>query len=85
MPGGLESVRFTTRSCMSAEFARLLRVKEVVEVTGLGRSTVYSLLEDGTLPGIRMPGTEAWRVDPADLRAFLDRGRTGGAAARGAV
>jgi excisionase family DNA binding protein len=61
---------------MPAEFRRLLTVREVADLVGLPRSTIYALLVSGELPGVRVPGTQSWRVDPEDLRAFLDRGRT---------
>jgi hypothetical protein len=38
---------------------------------------VYGLPASGALPGVRIKGTDAWRVDPADLKAFIDGGRTG--------
>lgn len=51
---------------------RLLRRRQVEEITGLARSTIYRLMKDGTFPRpIRVaPGAVRWRL--SDIEAWLD-------------
>lgn len=55
------------------EQKRLLTVGEVALVLRVSPRYVYSLVEDGRLPALRIgSGSRApWRVDPVDLRDFL--------------
>lgn len=49
---------------------RLLRVPEVAEALGLGRTTVYSLIKSGALRSVRVAGCR--RVAETDLEAYID-------------
>ena len=51
----------------------LLTVREVAERLGLSTATVYRLCEEGGLPHVRV--SNAIRIRPTDLDAFLARGR----------
>jgi excisionase family DNA binding protein len=53
---------------------RLLTVREVAERLGVCTSTVYGLCERGDLPHVRV--SNAIRIRPTDLDAFLARGRS---------
>jgi excisionase family DNA binding protein len=55
----------------------LLTVPEVQQVTRLSRAKVYELIRDNHLRAVRLPGTDRVMVDPEDLQAYLDSGRTG--------
>jgi excisionase family DNA binding protein len=53
----------------------LLRPKEVAEATGLGRSTVYSLIQAGEIPSVRVGVSHrAVRVPVDALREWIARG-----------
>ena len=58
--------------------SQLLRVRDVQTRLALSRNTVYSLIASGNLPVVRIGG--AIRVDEADLEAWLEANKAGGAA-----
>lgn len=51
----------------------LLRIPEVAAELGLGRSSVYQLIQAGELPVVRIG--RAVRVSRADLEAWVDQRR----------
>jgi prophage regulatory protein len=65
---------------MSSEPFHLLRCKEVVQRTGLSRTTIWRLVKDGAFPAPLVIGRQrvAWRED--ELRTWLEaaprRGRS---------
>jgi excisionase family DNA binding protein len=48
-------------------------------MTGLSRSTVYSLLQRGLLRSIKVPGCRRVLIEADDLRLFLEGGKSRGA------
>ena len=49
----------------------LLRVNQVAEMLGIGRSTVWRWVKEGKMPKpIKWQGVTAWRVK--DLEEFID-------------
>jgi excisionase family DNA binding protein len=52
---------------------QLLNVKQVADYLGCSERNVYALLDRGELPYILIGATKGYRIDPADLRAFVDR------------
>lgn len=50
---------------------RLLRVGEVAALLGSSKVSCYRALEAGTMPGYKVPRI-GWRVDPNELRAWLE-------------
>jgi excisionase family DNA binding protein len=52
----------------------VLTVREVAERLAISTATVYALCDRGELPHVRI--SNAIRIDPADLAAFI-AGRTG--------
>jgi excisionase family DNA binding protein len=52
---------------------RLLTVRDVARLLGVSTATVYRLCEEGRLAHVRVGN--AIRVRPADLEAFMGRGR----------
>ena len=53
----------------------LLRVREVAARLGVCPATVYALVERGELAHVRV--SNAIRVEPAELEAFVERQRNG--------
>ena len=54
----------------------LLTVKEVRKLLPLSLAKIYALLEQGDLRAVRLPGCDRVFVDPADLRAYVEAGRS---------
>lgn len=52
----------------------LLEVHHVARKLGYGPAHVRDLIRDGKLRGIRFG--RRWRIDPADLRAYIEKHRT---------
>jgi excisionase family DNA binding protein len=59
----------------SVQSARLLTVMESARLLGLGKTTIYQLMESGRLPYFRFGS--ARRIDPADLEALKTECRVG--------
>ncbi len=59
----------------SAQIEALLTPKETAELLGVSQMTVYNLNRRGALPRVLIG--RAVRYEPADLRAYLDRSKTG--------
>lgn len=55
---------------------RLLNYREVGKLLGVTERTVWTLVADGALPSVRFG--RSVRIDPADLRAYIDRCKTAG-------
>lgn len=52
----------------------LLEVHHVARKLGYGPAHVRDLIRDGKLRGIRFG--RRWRIDPADLKAYIEKHRT---------
>jgi excisionase family DNA binding protein len=48
----------------------LLSVRQAADRLRVPQSTVAALLRAGKLPGVKVD--RAWRIDPADLAAFVE-------------
>jgi len=48
-----------------------LKVSEVAEVIGLGKSMVYKLIADGHIPSMKLAGLKARRVSRKALEAWI--------------
>lgn len=55
---------------------KLLTYKQAGALLGVTERTVWTLVDDGELPAIRFG--RSVRIDPADLRKFINRNKTGG-------
>lgn len=53
---------------------KLLTYKQAGELLGVTERTVWTLVADGELPAVRFG--RSVRIDPADLRAYIDRCKT---------
>lgn len=54
---------------------RLLTYKQTGELLGVTERTVWTLVDRGELPAVRFG--RSVRIDPADLRTFIARGKGG--------
>jgi excisionase family DNA binding protein len=64
---------------MDIEQAKLLRMEEVVTITGLSRAKVYAMAASGDLPAIR--AGRSVRVPLAGLLRWIEENTTGGSVA----
>lgn len=55
-----------------SEVQRLMTAKEVAEVLGTARETVYRMVSDGRLPVVKF-GHRSTRFRSTDVNAFVDR------------
>ena len=60
----MENIEVFFRSSRSKDLTKLLSVREVVEITGWSKSSVYKLIDSGDLQSVHIPMTPI-RV-PAD-------------------
>lgn len=51
---------------------RLLNLKEVIQATGIGRSTIYKKIEEGTFPKGRKISDACVRWVDTDIRKWID-------------
>lgn len=49
--------------------------RQAAEVLGVSERSVWTLVDQGALPAVRFGGSV--RIDPADLRAFIERAKGG--------
>ena len=56
------------------EIERLLKASEVARILNISRSLVYSLIQTGKIPHIRI--NQAVRVHQGDLNKFIEGNRT---------
>lgn len=54
----------------------LLTYRQAAKVLGITERTIWSLVNEGMLPAVRFG--RSVRIDPADLRAFIERAKRGG-------
>lgn len=52
---------------------RMLRIREVVNVVGLSRSSIYSHIRNGLFPKPLLIGARATAWRASDIRAWLDQ------------
>jgi excisionase family DNA binding protein len=58
-----------------SQIDRLLTYRQAAEVLGVSERSIWTLVDQGTLPAVRFG--RSVRIDPADLRAFIDRAKAG--------
>lgn len=58
-----EELQQATRPRPSTELHRLIRIKEVLHIAGLGRTKVYALIKTGDFPAPRHIGKASLWVD----------------------
>lgn len=52
---------------------RFVTLEEVARYLSVSTTQVYALVRSGELPGIKIGGRGFWRVDKAQLEAYVDR------------
>lgn len=52
---------------------RFLQLSDVADVLNISYSQAYALVRNGELIGIRVGGKSHWRVEPAQLEAYIQR------------
>jgi len=52
---------------------RFLTLADVAEVLNTSVAQVYALVRRGDLPAIKIGGRGQWRVENAELEAYIDR------------
>jgi excisionase family DNA binding protein len=57
------------KAAWQEQFPVLLRPKEVMDILGIGKNTMYHLLDSGRLQGVRIG--RCWRVPGDALEKFL--------------
>jgi excisionase family DNA binding protein len=62
----------------SSQFEALLTYRQAAEVLRITERSLWSLVDRGALPAVRFGRTV--RIDPADLRKFIERSKQGTAA-----
>jgi excisionase family DNA binding protein len=52
---------------------RFLLLADVAEVLNISMSQAYALVRSGELPAIKVGGRGQWRVEEAELEAYIQR------------
>ena len=60
---------------MPLDRAPLLLLSEVAELLNISGSQAYALVRRDELKGVKIGGRGQWRVEPAELDAYLERAR----------
>jgi excisionase family DNA binding protein len=53
--------------------ARFLLLSDVAEILNISASQTYALVRSGGLPAIKIGGRGQWRVERAQLEAYIER------------
>lgn len=53
---------------------KLYKLKEVEQILGVSRRTLYNYLNDGKLEGVRLSGDKGdWRISESELQRFAEQ------------
>lgn len=55
---------------------RFLTIADVAECLNVSAGQVRTLIKTGELPAIQVGGRGQWRIDVAELEAYIERGYT---------
>ena len=58
---------------MSAEIKRILRLPEVISITGVSRSSIYKWVDEGAFPRPKQLGARAIGWDSRELTDWMDK------------
>ena len=59
--------------CDHASMPRFLTLADVSEQLNISAAQVYALVRSGDLPAIKVGGRGQWRVEAAELEAYITR------------
>jgi excisionase family DNA binding protein len=65
----------TTPGTTAPTVQRLLTYKQAGELLGVTERTIWTLVDRGELPAVRFG--RSVRIDPTDLRGFIDKSKGG--------
>ncbi|MEA5083615.1 hypothetical protein SDC9_158649 [bioreactor metagenome] len=57
---------------MLEDYPDILTPKEVMEILGISKNTLYQLINKGSIPATRL-GYKLWRIQKQALLCFLER------------
>ncbi len=57
---------------MLEDYPDILTPKEVMEILGISKNTLYQLINNGEIPGTRL-GRKLWRIQKQALLDFLEK------------
>lgn len=52
---------------------RFLKLSDVADILNISSSQAYALVRSGDLPAIKVGGRGQWRVENAELEAYIQR------------
>lgn len=62
-----------TRMPLGPDQPRFLSLPDVAEVLNISAAQAYALVRSGDLPAIKVGGRGQWRVETAELEAYIER------------
>lgn len=74
LPGKGKGAAVTNPNITAPTVERLLTYKQTGNLLGVTERTIWTLVDQGELPAVRFG--RSVRIDPADLRAYIDRRKT---------
>lgn len=63
----------TRTSLAGGDLPRFLHLTDVAEILNISAAQAYALVRSGTLPAIKVGGRGQWRVESAQLEAYIQR------------
>jgi len=69
----MPDVVMINRQETSTVVRRLLTISEAAEALGCSEANIYALIDAGDLPFVPIGRRKGYRIDAADIGAFIDR------------
>ena len=57
----------------AGDLPRFLQLSDVAEILNISAAQAYALVRNGELPAIKVGGRGQWRVETAQLEAYIQR------------
>ena len=58
---------------VSGDAPRFLQLADVAQILNISAAQAYALVRNGSLPAIKVGGRGQWRVESAELEAYIQR------------